>query len=290
MEKLLLIICLVLTGSIFAQNISEENIIGVYQLKSNDPMGGNTLVFLPNNTYAIAYFGGIQKGTWELENGKLKVTKTVAPQFALYGRKISALDNTTQVKLSTRSENRVLVGFNAKNPTLLKRLFNPNSNCYIPPYVINEKGSIHQFNLALLEEFPGYKLQGAEKQARVFQFKNPESYNDLIVVNLPSEYTTESNIPITFKDGLLYVGSFSEGMKKKPLTSLNEEDTMYIQKYSSESLLPQKLQYGDEFFPYFENPTTEELKPYQRVKVIEVSKTHISLQTGSFLTATCKEE
>ncbi|RFN58199.1 hypothetical protein [Marixanthomonas ophiurae] len=288
MKKLLLIICVLFSGSIFAQGISEEDIIGVYHLKSNDPMGGNTLVFSSNHTYAIAYFGGIQKGTWELKNGKLKVTKTVEPQFALYGRKITALDNKTQVKISTRSENRLLVGFNAKNPTFLKRLFNPNSNCYITPYVINQKGPIHQFNLALLEEFPGYRSKGTENQARVFQFKNPKSYNDLIVVNLPSEYTTESNIPITFKDGLLYAGSFSEGMKKKPLQSLNEEDTMYIKKYSSESLLPQKLQYGDEFFPYSENPTPEELKPYKRIAILKNSKERITIEQGSIFTASCE--
>lgn len=48
MKKTFHIICLALAGSVFAQVVSEEDIIGVYQPKNNDPTGGSTTVFLPD--------------------------------------------------------------------------------------------------------------------------------------------------------------------------------------------------------------------------------------------------
>ncbi len=277
------------SGSVFAQEVSEEDIIGVYKTKSNDPMGGSTIVFLPDHTYIIAYFGGVQKGTWELKSGKLKVTKTVEPQFVLYGRKTISLGEKIQVKVSTRSENLVLVGFEAKNTTKLKRLFNPNANCFLRPYLITQQKPVNQLNLALLEAYPNDNSKEGEKRARVFQFTNTESYNDLLVVNLPSGYTSPSTAQIRYKDGLLFENSFSEGLKKRPLESLSGEDLKFVTGYSDRNLLPQKLQYGDEFFPYSENPTSEELKPYLRIKPIEISEKPFILQSGSFLNATCEK-
>lgn len=114
--------------------------------------------------------------------------------------------------------------------------------------------------------------------------------NDLILINLSSDYTTKSTAQAIYKNGVLYMGYDEEGAKKRPLESLNKENSAFIKHFSNKSMFPNQLQKGDEFFLYTENPTQKELKPYKRIDVLEASREGITVQEESFFTVTCDED
>lgn len=123
-----------------------------------------------------------------------------------------------------------------------------------------------------------------------YHFNNFKNYNDLILINLPSEYTTESISYAIYKDGALYLDGGDEGTKKRPLESLNQEDAAFIKSFSNKSLYQNQIQNGDEFFPSIENPIPEELKSYNRIEVLEISTEGITIQEGTFFTASCEKD
>lgn len=71
MKNLIFVTCIIFSLSLTGQNISNDDVVGVYKERSNDPVGGATFIFLPDHTYVIAYFGGFQKGVWELNGEKV---------------------------------------------------------------------------------------------------------------------------------------------------------------------------------------------------------------------------
>lgn len=287
MKKLFLIICLVLSGSVFSQAVSEEDIVGVYNIKSNDPMGGSTMVFMPDDTYVISYFGGIQKGTWELNGQNVFLSVSTEPQFVLYGRTLSSLDNKTQVNFQMDPYNGTLVGLDSNKKTSLKSVFNQNGNCFKYPFIFTQEKELIQLHAAQVSS----KIADSDSQgmpyAKVYHFNIFGAYNDLVLINLSPEYTTESKAQVIYKDGKLYMGPDDKGLTKRPLESLSDEDSAFIKQFSNKSLFSNKLQHGDEFFPYTENPSREEFKPYNRIDVLEASRQGVDVQDGSFFTATC---
>lgn len=290
MKNIFLVICLVLVGSIFAQTVSDKDIVGVYKSKSSDPMGGTTTVFLPDNTFVIAYFGGVQKGTWELKDQKVLINLSTEPQFVLYGRNISRLGNKTQVNFQVEASNGAMVGFDSNKKTSLKPVFNLDANCFSYPYIFTQEKELLQLHAAQKTwENDDYNSEGNPYE-KVYHFNIFGGYNDFILMNLSSDYTTKSTAQAIYKEGILYMDPEDEGTQKRPLESLNEEDAAFINSFSSKSLFPNQLQNGDEFFPYNENPTQEELKPYNRIEVLEISREGITVQDEPFFTATCDED
>ena len=271
----------------FAQVVSEEDIVGVYKVQSDDPMGGVTTVLLPDKTFVISYFGGMQKGKWELNDQIVLLTHSAEPQFALYGRKLSSLGNKTQINFQIEPDNDAMVGLDSNKKTSLKPVFNQDANCFDYPYIFTQEKELIQLHAAQGTNGRTDHDPEGKPYAQVYHFNIFGAYNDLILINLSSEYTTNSSSHAIYKDGMLYMDNGDEGTQKRPMESLNEEDTDYIKQFSNTSLFPNQLQLGDELFPYTENPTQEELKPYDRIDVLEISREGIKVHEESFFIATC---
>lgn len=290
MKNMSLIICLILVGKIFAQSVSEEGIVGVYKSKSNDPHGSSTTVFLPDNTFIIAYFGGIQKGTWQQIDQKVLLKLRTEPQFVLFGRNLSSLGNKTKINFQVEASNGAMVGLDPNEKTNLKLVFNEDANCFTYPYVFTQEKELIQLHAA--QNTWGnedYNTEGNPYE-KIYHFNIFGAYNDLILINLSSEYTTKSTIYAMYKDGMLFMESEDEGIQKSALESLSEEDSVFINHFSNKSLFSNELQIGDEFFPYTENPTQEELKPYTRIGVLEISREGITIEEDPFFFSTCDED
>lgn len=290
MKNLILVIFLMFIGSVFAQKFSNEDVVGVYKEKSNDPVGGSTFVFLPDQSFVMSYFGGLQKGTWEIIGQDIRITKTAEPQFALYGRNLNSLGNKTQVDFSMDADNGVMVGLDSNKKSHLKPVFNEGANCYRHPYIFTQNEKLVQLYAAqTIREDVDTNLE-EKSYSQVYHFNIFGVYNDLILINLPSEYTEKWSALITFENDKLYLEYGDEGMQKSPIDSLSEEDITMINHFSKQSLFPNQIQSGDEFFPYSENPTQEELKPYNRIDVLEISQKVITIEEIPFFTATCGED
>lgn len=290
MKNIFLTICLIFTGSLVSQTVSDEDIVGVYKSKSNDPLGSSTTIILPDNTFVIAYFGGIQKGTWELSDEFVLLKLTTEPQFVLYGRNLSNLGNKTQINFQIEASNGVMVGLDSNSKTNLKPVFNQDANCFSYPYLFTQDKELIQLHAAQSTwGNEDYNTEG-NLYEKVYHFNILGAYNDLILINLSSQYTTESTIYATYKDGMLYMDPEDEGMQKRALESLNEEDTAFINEFPKKPFFSEQLKPEDEFFPYNENPTQEELKPYNRIDVLEILKEGIKSEGKPFFISTCSED
>lgn len=148
MKKNFLIICLLLAGSLFAQTVSEEDIVGVYKPRSNDPVGDSTSVFMPDHSFIMIYFGSFQKGMWELKNEEVLITRSTEPQFVLYGRNLHHLGNKTQINFMMDAENGAMVGLDSHKKTTLKPIFNENANCFSHPYIFIQDKELIQLHAA----------------------------------------------------------------------------------------------------------------------------------------------
>ena len=290
MKKIFLAIFMLLAANAFAQTDSEDDVIGVYKLPSDDPMGGVTMVFMEDHTVVIAYFGGVQNGTWELKDQKILFTLGSEPQFALYGRNLKDLNNKTRINFLVEPDNGAMVGLDSNKKTSLKPVFNQSANCFSYPYIFSQEKELIQLHAAQAASERGNYDSEGKPYAQVYHFNVFRAFNDLVLINLPSEYTTKSTSQAMYKDGMLFMEPGEEGTPKRPLESLNEEDIAFIKQFSNKSLLPDQLQHGDDFFPYTENPTEEELNPYNRIDVLEISIEGITVLEDSFFTVTCDED
>lgn len=290
MKNLIFITCIIFSLSLSGQNISNDDVVGVYKERSNDPVGGATFIFLPDHTYVIAYFGGFQKGVWEFNGEKVTLVKSTEPQFALYGRKLKSLKNQTQINFSVEAGNAVLVGLDSNAKNKLKPIFNNEANCFNYPYIFKQEKKIHQLQAAQVLMKNANSFSKNNLFAHVFHFIIPTDYNDLILINLPSDYTEKGTFHAIFNNGMLFIGSDSKGMEKRPLHTLNEEDLAMTNYFVKKSLVQNELTMYSEFFPYFENPSSELLAPYYKIKVFDSSKEDITIESEPFFHASCEDD
>lgn len=290
MKKLVFIIYFCCSVGAFAQSNTSKDLIGVYTEKSDDPVGGATIILLPDQTFAITFFGGFHVGQWQFENGKVTLIPKVQPEFVLYGRNLKSLGKTTKINFLVEPENQAMVGLEGNKKSDLKPVFNKNANCLDFPYISVVDKPLAQLHAAQLSENPLIDEADNKPYYDIYHFTVFGAYNDLILVNLSPEYTQKWSMEATFKNGKLFMDNGSEGMRQEPLESLNAEDLDFIKEYLVKDLFGEQLQYGDEFFPTVEGSSEEELKPYKRLEVLEIGKNKVNIQEGSFFTASCEDE
>ncbi|MCG2430304.1 hypothetical protein [Aequorivita xiaoshiensis] len=290
MKKLFFSICIIFSAALSGQNISNDDVVGVYKEESNDPVGGATFIFLLDYTYVIAYFGGFQKGVWELNKDKVTLIKSTEPQFVLYGRSLKSLKNRTQINFSVEANNAVAVGLDSNEQIKLKPVFNNAANCFNYPYIFKQEKKLHQLRAAQVLIKNTSSFSKNHPSAHVFHFTIPTDYNDLILINLQSDYTQEVTSHAIFNNGKLFIGSDSKGMEKRPLQTLNEEDLVMSNYFAKKSLFPDELTSDNEFFPYFENPSSELLAPFYKIEDFDISKEAFTLESEPYFQASCDDD
>ena len=264
-----------------AQNFKTEDIVGSYRIPSNDPQGGQSVMIFENNTFATFYFGGALKGTWEIEGNEIKFKTVSNPKFYLYGRESKTLKDSTHLKFST--EESTLVNLAPKTSDIFRPLFNEGANCFGYPYIY--KTSTHLGHLNFGKEYYYYGV-GFD----IFKFEVPKKFNDLIVIGLQDEYTKEIEFSALYKDGKLYFNRGKKPASKRPSSlEANKEEKAYLNKFMNQELIPETLIYGNEFFPYYDNPAEEELIPYIRIAPIKKEKGQVKVGKNNVFTATCEE-
>lgn len=118
----------------------------------------------------------------------------------------------------------------------------------------------------------------SRSQVEIQHFEIPEGYNEFILFNLSLEYSQGSIQKALFKERRLYLSPNEEGIPRRPLESLTEEDQAFIQQLSHQSLFEEELSWDNEVFPNYENPKPEELQVFHRIAVRE--KTNMKTPKG----------
>jgi len=263
-----------------AQNPTTEDIVGRYKLPNSNPEGGQSVLIFKNNTFATFYFGGALKGTWKIVGNEVQFKTESNPVFYLYGRTLKSLKDSTHLNFS--SEKNTLVNLNPKYNEAMQPLFNKGANCFGYPYVY--KTNKHLRDLTFAKQ--NYRKANSFD---IYKFKVNKKYNDLIVIGLPHEYTTESTFSALYKEGNLYFGYGDKPASKssRPMKK-NSENKTFLTEFMSKELIPQPLVYGNEFFPNYDNPTEEELTPFTRIAPIKITKGKVILRKQHLFTAKCE--
>lgn len=285
---IILFLGLFLNANVNSQNIKPDDVIGVFSEVNSNPEGGETLIILPDNTYILAYFGGLQKGNWRIDGNILQLDRIAEPIFVLYGRKLKSLEDKFQIDFTVESDNPTAISINPKIEDSLKLIFNIDANCLAYPYSISKREKLLHFEAAKIHNEHPKNSDSKNLGAKIYNYKNLEDYNDFVLVNLPSEYTSALSIQATYKNNVLYIERGGE-MVKSPLESIETEELEEIKAYTKHGILPNSLEHDSEFFPSLENPTQEHYTTFPRLKPSELSlDKKIVLEKDSFFMANCE--
>ncbi len=288
-KRLFLILVIALNNIIMAQGISTDDIVGQYNLPSSDPQGGESVFIFPDNTFLTAYFGGMLKGNWRIVENEILFKTVAAPQVVVYGRKLNSLRDTTQMDFSGFTENRSLVGFGKVNALEMRTVFNKSANCFDSPYLYKTTTVLSEFGFAMGKT--EIRSESDHNSLNLYQYENLKQYNDLMAVNLPSEYTSEIVFSAKYVDGELFFNHHSTAASKSGLGDGNEEDTRFFTEFIKQELLPNILEYGSEFYPVVDHPTEEILQPFYKIEpsqVKVVQKKDVKIEATSLFQATCE--
>lgn len=282
-----LILGLIMTvnSGITAQEITTNDIVGVYSLPSNNPEGGQSFAVFRDNTFVSVYFGGITKGTWKVKDGAVQFTTIAESKIALYGRQLEALKDTTQLDFAGEFNRHAKVNLELEASDVMQHVFNDGANCKGYPYIYKTRIALRKIAFAISD---GARNRNSEN-FKLFTFEIPESYNDIIAINLPAQYTTESTFTIKYENNGLCFNSDSVPTLKSPLSGISEKDMIFY-KRTGKDLLSDTISYNSELFPYVENPTEEMMQPFYRIQpisVINISEKDIKIKPTSMFTAVC---
>ncbi len=285
MKYLALAFLVTVNTAIMAQEITTDDVIGVYHLPTNNPEGGQSFAVFPDYTFVSVYFGGIIKGTWKIKDGAVHFTISAEPKIALYGRRIEALKDTTQLDFGGNFSRGAKVNLEMEAGNVMQNIFNKGANCKAYPYIYKTRKSLRKIAFAISDG----ARNGNQEYFKLFTFEIPESYNDIIAINLPAQYTTENEFVVNYENGGLYFNSGSKPASKSPLSRISMED-MSFYKRTTKRLLSDTISYNSELFPYVEDPTEEMLLSFYVIaptSIIRVKEKDIKIKPTSMYTAVC---
>ncbi|WP_121906808.1 hypothetical protein [Ulvibacter antarcticus] len=268
---------------------NENDITGSYYMSSGNPEGGTNMIVMPNNTFVVSYFGGMRKGTWELKDNKYKFTYHVEPKFVLYGRHNTNLQDTVMVNMSVDANKELAIRFNSDSVGAFSPIFNKGANCFSYPYIYKQHETINILD-AYAPNLNYYHEGEISNSPEFYSFRIKEAYNDFILVGLSSEYSRAGSFNAVYKDGIMDIENQGKVKKSIDYKDIGEEDLLYIQEYTKTEILPKLLEYGNEFFPYYENPTKADLVPFTRIDATFLSSEGIVVLDKSLFIVNCDDK
>lgn len=271
--RLIIILLFSITG--LQGQIQNEDIAGTYKLPNSNPEGGQSIIVFENGTFITFFFGGVLKGTYQINDIEINFKTTTNPKFVVYGRNLASLKDSTNITFKVEGNSYFRL---YDNKTEMKPVFNESANCFRHPYMKKVKGLVKNF------EFAEKDYNSDKNLYNVYYFNNDKSYNDLMIIQLSDQYTNESKFTALYQEnGLL----FNDKLVKRAPNKFNSEDKLFIYNFMKNELLPNELVYGKEFFPRYDNPTEEQLKPYSKIKSSSIVKEKVKVQSNSLFTAKC---
>ncbi|CAH8283289.1 hypothetical protein EV196_102251 [Mariniflexile fucanivorans] len=286
MKTTLILILAFFSTFMFSQN---DAISGSYYQSSGSPEGGANFIVMPNNHFVVAYFGGIQKGTWKLEaDGTYEFKYHAEPKFVLYGRHNTRLKDSISVSLAVDGNKGIAFRFNGSTDDIFTPMFNKGANCFSYPYIYKQKDK-----LISLDAFsPDYKNYDDGRQGDLpgfYSFKIEESYNDFIVAGLSEEYSQGGSFRAKYKDGVLLLDEMTNLEKRGDSEDLDEETLSFVTRHTEFEIFPKLLEYRNEFFPHYDDPTDEDMIPYTKIDSVNKSSKDIIVSEAYLFYTSCED-
>ncbi len=295
-------------------------IVGSYTIsRDHSPEGSPRLYVFADHIYAIPYFGGMIVGTWEIVKDQYIHFKPLRPKFpfVMYGRHNKEIGDSTKMMFRGRDFNhytRICMSKGTQENLTCTPVFNEGANCFSYPesYKTTVEGIYSEIG------FTGVNLYGDQYKkgkGRLYNVKNPEGYNELIIKEYIEMSNTQSFRGTIIEDGLL----FEEELSPRPLSDSDKEGFLMIKEILLSSFEPEEEVYYNAGYKSFskENMETSDyvynetdnvynyvhkdynqyekkdydtpnvVYPYKRLKTVEAKLTSYTVTEGSMLYTVC---
>ncbi|NRD23674.1 hypothetical protein HNV10_10505 [Winogradskyella litoriviva] len=269
-----------------AQN---DSITGSYYQSSGNPEGGTTFIVLPNNHFVVAYFGGVQKGTWKLvDNNTYEFKYHSEPKFVLYGRQNPQFKDSVAISFAVDRSRGIAFRINGKKNDSFTPMFNKNANCFSYPYIYKQTEKLTSLD-AFSPDYRNFRDGKLDDLPGFYKFEINEDYNDYIIAGLSEEYSQGGIFYATYNDGFLVLDERNKLNKRAEIDDIDKETLDFVYSHTQSEILPDILEYGNEFFPHIEDPTDNDLIPFKRLEfTIESSKDVVVSEKNLFF-ASCDD-
>lgn len=272
---------------VFSQD-EVASIAGSYRVSGNSPEGGSSIIVMPNNKFVVGYFGGMRRGTWEFKDGNYYFEYQVEPKFVLYGRVNPSIKDSIALRMCVDGVRGYTVRFNGSNDDSFLPIFNEGANCFSYPYIYKQKEPLERL-AAYAPDPRTYYEDELRAYPEIYDYIIKEDYNEFILAGLKSEYSEAGSFTAIFKDNSMVIDGGKSIKKGRNYEDLKGEDMTYIENYTQTEILPVSLEYGNEFFPNYEEPSVDELIPFSRIEAILIPSGKVKIGTKSLFVARCED-
>ena len=233
----------------------QPDISGVYHSQSHSPEGSPKLVVFNDGFYAIPYFGGIQIGTWQIDNATVRFQPDyVKERFAVYGRYDPKLRGSMRVFFSGFEQAETYIGLvtAGQSKPSLSRVFNADANCTSWPFVSMFPNTSAQTMIVQTHS----NWDHEDQTPHTFEFAIDQNLNDFIVQHYPVD---RENQPFEAKiqGGTLLFdrGGFLSQADKEALDKLSDEDQQFLRALKARVGigLPNKLWFNSKYAEFVDD-------------------------------------
>ncbi|KQC33609.1 hypothetical protein AAU57_09960 [Nonlabens sp. YIK11] len=268
---------------------SVEDISGAYHISSNDPHGGSDMIISPDHHFAIAFFGGVLKGTWQKVGDHYLFTYHKEPKVVLYARYNSSIQDSVKVRVGLDANRGFAIRFNGSENDAFTAIFNEAANCFTYPYIYSQRNAIEQIEIYQQDLRTYVESEITNSKNYIFSFKPNATYNELLLTGLPKGYSQGGTFQARFMEGQLFMEDQGGIPKRSEYKDINAEDLEFFEQYFKNEIFPEVLDSNNEQFPYAENPTDQDLVPFIRIRPKMMPVNTIVMNPGSLFYSICED-
>lgn len=203
---------------------ADNRVTGAYAMGNGDPQGGSHMYLMDNHKYVIAYFGGAQVGKWAISGDSIVLfTPDDDPdRFVLYGRHNKDLKDSLRIHFLGFYDDETFMSTGQGGNSLLRRVFNPEPNCFSYPYVASFARKPGDISFSFL---PYRDNRPAAYVPTIYTFHHEEPQNDFIAYYRKEKLDDRPFVALIRAGGLVFNGE--RLVEKRPL-DLKGEDLQLV--------------------------------------------------------------
>jgi hypothetical protein len=230
------------------------NIAGIYNMNfSHDPQGMCKLFMLDSHKYLIAYFGGAVTGQWQMFNDSVIALTPIVQNdyFVIYGRCNKDLGDSARIFFQGFERDETFFSFGAPDGTpKMKRVFNPDPNCFSFPYVHRFKPLPNIISLAMQ---PKHYDDDSVRLPKIYTFENKKNYNDFIAYHFENAGEQRTSYLLFQNDTMYFEGEGKSSKDSLPMP--DDHEYKEIQQLTKLDMNPKEIYCN----PHFNDVSAEDV-------------------------------
>ncbi|MBO9728244.1 MAG: hypothetical protein J7623_06355 [Chitinophaga sp.] len=233
----------------FAQNHPKDPRYKQYAGKYGDNSG---ICLFEDGQFLMYGYATMVFGTYLFEKDYLLFTTDKPALFEVYAHAYPNRGDSVRINFVGFQEGNNFVQFDNSVP---QRVFNPNANCFDPPFVYEAAKAPHTFTLAALLPEGG---EGKEASNTFWSYQADKGMNDFVFVHNPPKRVYEDfrGMLIKTNDGeTLLLSNYGGKNGYRKNTTVNEEEQAWVlsvkREYNEAKQHDEGIAYGNRHYRFF---------------------------------------